>query len=306
MKKIEDLGQDIYNVLRSKPKGDEDEEAKQLEDFGVNVALSLNKAMHVREEARKPFRLWASEIGKPCKRQLWYAHRVPEQAEELQPHTKFKFLYGDLIEETVLTLAEAAGHTVEGKQDVAEYKYKDWTVSGRQDAIIDGVLVDVKSASTYSFRKFEAGLSDTTDSFGYRQQLSFYNGVVTPSYERQGFVAIDKQNGHIGYFPSDWVSNADAIKDCVSAIEGDLPERPYRALEDATFGNKKLSIMCSYCPFKLSCFGKLTTAFYANGPQFLPTDLMKKAPKVGLIREDVLRDDFRMHIHLNREAVYGA
>lgn len=304
MKSIETLGQDIYDVLRSRDKGDAEEEAKQMESFGVNVALSLNKAMHIREDVRKPYRLWASELGKPCRRQLWYAHRVPELTEALQPHTKFKFLYGDLIEETVLTLAEAAGHRVEGKQDAVEYKYEDWTVSGRQDAIIDGVLVDVKSASTYSYRKFDAGLNDTNDSFGYRQQLSFYNGVEMPAYSTQGFVAIDKQNGHIGFFKSEWVNNFENVKRCVNAIEGDLPPQHKDSLEDASFGNKKLSTMCSYCPFKKVCFEQLEMAVYSTGPQFLPTPLIKKAPKVSMMSYNAT-DTERMLVHEARMEPYG-
>lgn len=305
MKTIDTLAEDIYDVLRSKPRGDPDEEARQLESYGAEVALSLNKAMHERTEDRKPYVLYASELGKPCLRQLWFAHRVPQIGEAPQHHAKVKFLYGDLLESTVLTLAEAAGHNVELRQETKEWKQGDWTVRGRQDAVIDDVLVDVKSASTFSYRKFDAGLDDSNDSFGYRQQLSFYNGVDVPTYERQGFVAIDKQNGHIGFFGSPWINQEDGVKKRIAAIEGRCPPRPGNALEDASYGNKKLSTMCSYCPFKLACYENLETALYVTGPQFLPTAHVKKLPKAHVIHQSV-KDEDREAIIIQDGEPYGS
>ena len=81
-----------------------------------------------------------------------------------------KFLFGHLLEEMLLFLAAEAGHTVAGRQDRLEID----GVPGHGDAIIDGMLVDVKSASTMAFKVQEPPDSLDTDDFGYLQQLNAY------------------------------------------------------------------------------------------------------------------------------------
>ena len=219
-KDIKDLGGDIFSLLQSQKKLTPEEVADKMSSFGMAQGLLLNRALTERHGERKPMVIYASELGKRCKRQLWYTHNTPELAEAMPPKTKFKFLYGDMIEEAVLTLAEHAGHTVEQRQLVVEFQHTSgWKVRGRQDAVIDGVMIDVKSSSPFGMKKFAEGLTDANDTFGYRQQLSFYNGVGTPFYTRQGFVAVDKQNGDIEYHESPWVGTTGNIENAIEAIE---------------------------------------------------------------------------------------
>jgi hypothetical protein len=285
-KRIEDLPGDILDLLQSQKRNTPEEIADKMTAFATAQGLLLNRALTQRDGERKPKTLYASELGKRCKRQLWYAHNTPTLVEPLPSKTKFKFMYGDMIEEAVLTLAEFAGHTVEDRQKTVEHIHESgWKVRGRQDALIDGVLVDVKSSSPFGMKKFAEGLNDTNDTFGYRQQLSFYNGVSFPDYKRQGFVAVDKQNGDIDWRESPWITTKPNLEDAIEAIESpDEPSRIVNAEEDASFRNRKLTTECSYCPYKRVCWRSsnsgagLLMAAYANQPVWLTQ--VFKAPAV--------------------------
>lgn len=286
MSKIETLGDDIFALLQSQKRLTPEEVAEKMSSFGMAQGMLLNRALTERDGERKPKVIYASELGKRCKRQLWYRHNTPSLSEPLPSKTKFKFLYGDMIEEAVLTLAEQAGHDVQGRQMVVEHTHPSgWRVRGRQDAVIDGVLVDVKSSSPFGMKKFAEGLDDKNDTFGYRQQLSFYNGVSFPNYERQGFVAVDKQNGDIEWHESPWISTKVDMEESIEAIES--PKEPVRindAEVDSTFRNKKLSTECSYCPYKRVCWRSenggrgLLFAGYSNQPVWLT--YVRKTPAV--------------------------
>ena len=75
-----------------------------------------------------------------------------------------------MIEELALTVAMAAGHDVKGQQG----KLNVHGIKGHRDAVIDGMTVDVKSASPYAFKKFKDGTLRDDDPFGYISQLSSY------------------------------------------------------------------------------------------------------------------------------------
>ena len=75
-----------------------------------------------------------------------------------------------MIEELVLSLAKASGHKVEGEQS----KLNVHGVKGHRDAVIDGMTVDVKSCSSYAYKKFKEGKLKDDDPFGYISQLSSY------------------------------------------------------------------------------------------------------------------------------------
>jgi len=223
-----------------------------------------------------------SNVGKPCERQLWYDINTPEDGESLPPEAFMKFLFGDLAELLLLFLVEAAGHKVEGTQDTQEIE----GIYGHRDAVIDGVVVDVKSASTYSFQKFRDGTLAQNDSFGYVDQLQSYlyaagDDPVVTDKSRGAFLVLDKTLGHIcldvhenKHLPYDRIYQHK--KAVVSSKYP--PERGFSDIPDGKSGNMKLDVNCGYCSFKEKCWPGLKTYAYARGPVFL-TKVVKE-PRV--------------------------
>lgn len=221
-------------------------------------------------EGEKPS-LRMSNFGKP-ERQLWYSINQPEKAEPLRPEVKLKFLYGDVIEHLMLMLIKASGHTVKGEQDELDIN----GLKGHRDAIVDGVLVDVKSASSFAFDKFAYGKLKDDDAFGYIDQLSLY---LTASQDdvsvkkQAAFIAVNKESGKLA-LDVHTLESKDYTKE-LSAKRGMLaephpPERCYSDVEDGKSGNRKLGVNCSYCPFKHTCWPGLRT-FISKGqaPKYL-------------------------------------
>jgi hypothetical protein len=297
MKTIDTLVSDIYDVLRNKGGGREltvDEQA----ELGARIAAKVARTLNRSERKVLPKTLRMSEIGKPCIRQLWYDRERPELGEALLPHTRFKFLYGDILEEVTLFLAKIAGHKVEGEQGKLELKYNDWTILGSRDAIIDNWLIDVKSASTYSFKKFKDGMDDSNDAFGYRTQLDAYNEGEfggSGAHRRSGWLAIDKQNGHLAL--SEHTINRGKLYDKLVQITSALdlweerklePIRGFDPVPEGKSGNMKLGVECSYCAYKKACYPSMRAFAYERGPVFLT--VVKKQPNVPEIPLDKVEE----------------
>lgn len=213
-----------------------------------------------------------SNLGKGA-RQLWYESRF-KSSEELPPYTIIKFIYGDIIEQLVLFLAELSGHKVSAQQEEVTID----GIKGHIDADIDGVTVDVKSASTYSFKKFKDGTLQDNDSFGYYEQLAGYCEARTTD---GAWLAMDKTLGHLTYLEAPLddlkaLNIADRIKYLKIALASDIePERCHEDEPEGKSGNRKLGTVCSYCNHKDRCWAEsnsglgLRTFQYSSGPIFM-------------------------------------
>jgi hypothetical protein len=274
-KSIKTLVQDIYSLFNGSHKFNED----HLQTFANNLAYHITT--RISNKKSKP-ELRMSNLGTPCDRKLWYSINTPEDQEELPPQVRFKFLYGDIIEELVLFLAAESGHTVTGTQDTLTIN----GVVGHRDAVIDGVLVDVKSASSYSFTKFKDHLTKEEDSFGYLDQLGAYlyasqEDPLVTNKNIAAFVAVDKTLGHIVV---DIQPKTSKDYDKLVTLKREMlksttpPPRAFTDEEDGKSGNRKLCTECSYCPFKTKCWPGTRTYLYSTGPRYLT--VVKNEPKV--------------------------
>lgn len=263
------LVNDIYKVLVDGCKVSDAE----AEEFGTEIASLIKNRLEERTQPARDFTLRMSNIGKGA-RQLWYDKRYGKE-EELPPATIFKFIYGDLIEALLLFLARVSGHAVTARQAEVDVS----GIKGHIDADIDGVTVDVKSASTYSFRKFADGSLIDNDAFGYIEQLA---GYAKARNTDGAFLAADKQNGFITYLPFSQgeleavVNVPERIAYLKEAVNSDVePERCYEDEEEGKSGNRALGINCSYCSHKHRCWADangglgLRTFRYSTGPKFL-------------------------------------
>jgi hypothetical protein len=263
-KKIYDLVPNIYKVLETQEAAEGVDVEEVLEDFAVSMKEMLRRVITKQEDKRT---LRMSNIGK-TDRYLWLLHRQYKQ-EAMQPHTLMKFLYGHATEELVLALVKLAGHEVTNQQAKVNIK----GISGSMDCCIDGLLVDVKTASSYGFKKFKEGTVRADDPFGYVAQLHGYATAL--GHTEGGWLAIDKGNGHLALHIENFKYDApieDRIDHLKEIVESNiLPEQCHPEVPDGKSGNMKLAVGCSYCVFKQECFPTLKVFSYSTGPRFLTT-----------------------------------
>jgi hypothetical protein len=269
MKTLNTLVADIYKLL-------EEGEAKLDEEKVAVFAYRLHQMLKNRlvEERKSKGGLRMSNYGRECVRNLWYQVNKPEAALPLSGQTKLNFLIGDIVEELVLFLAAEAGHEVKGRQDELEVE----GIKGHRDAVIDGVVVDVKSANSRSFLKFQNHTVPADDSFGYMDQLGLYSKAAEndPSVTVKGeaaFVGVDKERGQIAVDKyrvdreRDWASEIAAKRAILDAPEP--PERCYKDEPDGAKGNRRLPWQCGYCQFRKECWPGARTFKYSNGLKHL-------------------------------------
>lgn len=247
-----------------------------LETFKEGIANLVLEAIKDRsaEEPVEPY-LRPSNIGTKD-RKLWFILNSPAKAQSYDADKLRSFLFGNLIEHLCLFLAKVAGHTVEDEQKEVEYK----GVKGSKDAKIDGMNIDVKSASPYSFPKFSTGSmldkkDPEADPFGYVEQLALYENA-DPS-NGTGWWAVDKSSGkHTLLFLDDFTKpkNFDKLVDHKKGIkeltappgEYCFPDVP----QSKTSPNLMVSKACTFCAFLKPCRGdKVRTFMYSGGPVHL-------------------------------------
>lgn len=258
-----------------------------LREYGERVAESLSSSLSQGDHHEARLRL--SGIGKPSRRLFYELTDAPK--ERLEPKVFFKFQYGHILEEMFLVLAKEAGHEISQEQMEVTFE----GVKGHIDAIIDGVLVDVKSASPFGFLKFKDGSIRQNDSFNYIPQLASYYQALELT-NGAAFVAIEKVSGdmcvcyltHEELMEVDVKGHVKRQKTVQDRAKGEalakVPVRCFPDKEEGKSGNRSLVTQCSYCPFKFYCWRDandgegLRTFLYSNGPKFLTQ--VQRLPKV--------------------------
>ena len=269
-KRAEDVVADIYALMESKDADPSVDVEAEIERFGEGVK-ALMRTEFGRKKREDNRRLRLSNIGRTDK-YLWN-HFNGTDGEELQPHTYVKFMYGHLIEEMLLFLTRMAGHSVTDEQKVCKVD----GIVGHMDCKIDGVVTDVKSASSFGFKKFKDGSLVYDDPFGYIDQIKAY--AHSCGETKVGWLTMDKANGHLTYLKYDLENTSneklkepitDRVQHIKNIVEGDEPtEYCYQPIPDGKSGNMKLAVGCSYCQFKEHCYPDMRVFKYSFGPKFL-------------------------------------
>ena len=273
MKNTYNLVSDIYQLMETKEVAEGVDFDACVENFGENVKeLMRNEFGGKKRDGRK---LRMSNIGRDD-RYLWNVYNDVEKSDDIQGHTYVKFLYGHLIEEMLLFLTKAAGHEVTDEQKKCEVN----GITGSMDCKIDGIVTDVKSVSTYGFRKFKDGSLAYDDPFGYIGQIKGY--AYAEGATKFGWLAMDKQNGHLTYLLYDSEDTQAPVHDLISYDIKEridhvkkLVEQPtppdvcYEPIADGKSGNRKLAVGCSYCAYKKECWPSVRAFAYSTGPRYL-------------------------------------
>ena len=265
---IQSLVPDIYRIIKNKKDGwFTDELAVGL---GTRIASVVKTQLG---DERPASRLRISRLGVKCPRALWFSVHHPELAQPYEPWAEIKFSYGHILEALAITLAKASGHRVEGEQDELNAA----GVVGHRDCVIDGNIVDFKSADTRSFQKYKTGLLETDDPFGTCCQLDGYllgslDDPLVTNKKSAFFLAIDKTLGHLCLhehpFREAYIRNRIEDQKRIVALPSPPPcECGTRASGES--GNIELDLVASYSDYKYSCFPNLRTFIYSGGPTYL-------------------------------------
>jgi hypothetical protein len=272
-KTIHTLVDDIYRLMETKEAEKSVDVEAEIEKFGENMK-TLMRTEFGRKRIRDNRTLRLSNIGRDD-RVLWNVVNGTEK-EAIQPATYIKFMYGHLIEEMLLFLTRMAGHSVTDEQKVCEVE----GIKGHMDCKIDGIVIDVKSASSFGFKKFKDGTLAMDDAFGYVDQIKAYAHACGET--EFGWLAMDKANGHLAVLKYDLEDTQAPI---YKYIKGDITERIRHvkklvglpepetfctdSVPDGKSGNIKLGIKCSYCQYKKHCYPEVRKFAYSYGPKFL-------------------------------------
>lgn len=282
IKNIHTLIKDIYDVIES-------EEGWLTEANVEGLTGELGRQL-VQSSGSKDSGavLRLSAMGEKCPCQLWHSIHTPSLGEKLPAAARIKYTYGHVIEALVIAMAKAAGHEVTGEQDVL---YLDG-VKGHRDCVIDGCIVDVKSASSMAYKKFKDGSIKMDDPFGYLAQLDGYvvasaDDPLVRVKDRGYLLAVDKTLGHMCLYehrirPDFIRGRIEDYKNIVSSP--DAPKCTCGTVADGKSGNIKLDMRASYNPYKHLCFPNLRTFLYASGPVYL-TKVVRK-PDVPEVNKD--------------------
>src|SRR6266550_4711687 len=272
MKDIKTLIPDIYKLVGGKENWLTGDIANQ---FTTELTIKLQGSL---EEKGGP-RLRLSGMGPKCPCALWHSIHRPMEQEPLPAWAKIKYTYGHILEALVIAMAKAAGHEVTGEQDALSVD----GVVGHRDCVIDGCVVDVKSAASRSFLKFKDGSIASDDAFGYLDQLDGYvvGSLHDPLVRNKtsGYLlAIDKTLGHLALY--EHIAREESIRkrvrDYRDVIALDKPPAcTCETTPDGKSGNIRLGVRASYNAFKHCCFPQLRTFLYANGPVYL-TKVVRK------------------------------
>jgi hypothetical protein len=273
----------IADISNGKPANMTEE---NLDVFLQNIKeamLAWNKPYNAEKYAGK---LRMSILGKPS-RQLWYDKFSPKDKKEENAGLNLKFLYGHIIEHLVLYLAKLAGHKIEDQQMKVEID----GVTGHIDSKIDGEICDVKSASSFSFKKFQTGEIVGDDPFGYHAQLSGYE--TANGTKDGGFLVVDKSTGDICFYKPDDMAKPNVktlIKDLKNTLEQDTPPEKCYPYKEEKNGNKTLAIGCQFCPHKWECHadangGKGLRVFRYSNKDTILTEVIK-LPKVDEVTNE--------------------
>ena len=280
-KSIDTVVKDIYEVMDKGVVPNPD----TLDSFLWDMRDAILKQLSPSNRNRDNY-LRMSNIGKGD-RQVWYDVNGNDTQEKLTPDTRLKFLFGDIIEALLIYLVKEAGHEVTLEQ--AEVQIGG--IKGHIDCKIDGAMVDIKSASAFSFKKFKEGTLKDADAFGYMAQISAY--AHAENSEEAGFLVMDKVLGKLCYMPvpkEDRINPVERINHMKKAVAKDTPPpRCHKAVPKGESGNMKLGVNCSYCPHKTTCWSDandgdgLRLFMYSNKPTWLTE--VQKEPKVQEIIE---------------------
>lgn len=194
-----------------------------------------------------------SGAGK-CARALSYEfHGYDANGKEQNSRSKLVFLYGDLLEALIVSLAKASGVQITAcglDQKKISLTVDGVEINGHPDGLIIGNPIhtfECKSMSDYGYQEFERG----EISKDYLVQVNL--GMEAMGLEKCVFVAINKQSGVMGerILTKDAALVKFGVDNLTSVLHSDFMELAPRAYEPTEKGFYPWN--CDYCKFHTTC-----------------------------------------------------
>lgn len=265
MKTLDTLVDDIYAAI-SPLNNDKSLDIPDalIESFGEGVKDAMRHWSKAQPKGKQSLRM--SNIGLP-KRKLWLNNLYPNTKSTEENHLPIRFLYGHILEELLLFFIKFADHEVTDMQKEITLN----GIKGHIDCKIDGEVVDIKSASSFGFKKFVENKLAADDPFGYLAQLAGYEEAE--GTQNGGFLVINKESGALCLSrPEDLDKpiSSSLINDLKSCLKSsDMPTQCYPEVPDGKSGNMKIARGCTYCTHKFKCYDDLRVFKYARGLSYL-------------------------------------
>ena len=253
-------------------------EDEWIEQAGEEFKAAIRRKL---EDGKEKFRLRMSNIGRPtCQLQNEKAHSnykyginndgattlKSDFVKERNEYSFFvKMLIGDAVESIIKLAVKASGANITGSNTKVQLQVNDTIIKGENDLEIDGAIWDVKSCSPYAFdHKWSEGWNGVyhQDSFGYVSQL--YGYAKAENKPMGGWIVVNKSTGEVKVVdaaptPTQLKEIEYNIHSTEQRVTLNLPFERCFEEEDEFFkkkatGNKKVNIVCTFCPFLQHCW----------------------------------------------------
>ena len=225
----------------------------------------LNKRL--QKETRQEFTIRMSAIGKPLCQSQMEKLGVKKGS---QPYNQIvRFVTGDMLELWLLMVMKAAGVNIQSQDKSVSVDIGGISIKGTLDVIIDDVVWDIKSASAFSFRKFQEGYKAVieNDTFGYASQGFLYSKATGLPFG--GWIVINKNNGDITVCEitgDHYKLSKETLLKVEKNIESLVSNAPFKKQftdVDELFrkkptNNRILCITCGFCNFRDTCWPGVT------------------------------------------------
>lgn len=233
---------------------------EQCLEVGKMASWTFKRQFMTDEEESSKGKIRLSSCGR-CPRQIAYAyHGIEKKGKEIDSRAKMVFWLGDLVEYTVVNLAQASGVRLEStgvNQLTVHIEINGVRLEGHPDGLIvlesgERVLLEIKSMSSYGYEKFKRGEIDD----GYIAQVNSYmesEEFKKLNVNRCLFIAVNKEAGVMMERPleKDPKIVEQIRKSLLSVLKStpdNLPKAPY-------FPNEKGQYpwQCLYCAWWGKC-----------------------------------------------------
>ena len=238
---------------------------KLVEEFGESCKSALRKQFS--EKKQDKFYPRMSNIGRPLCQLQMEAQNVKGEG---QPYNaKMRNTFGNLVEALAIFVLKSAGVKIEDEQKKVNYKFNGSKIEGQLDVKIDSKVWDIKSASPFSFTKKFGELGGfeeiaKEDAFGYIPQGYLYSESEKTDFG--GWIVINKSTGEWIICETPLVDDEyrvkalKLVKNNFKALHDKVPfKKCYDDIEETyrtkKTGNRVLGTVCSFCPYKLPCWG---------------------------------------------------